>query len=83
MRAALPATKYAPPQQQEMVLRQEAREHTPRALVGRVAGSWATYCYDDPKGPVSGGNTLADAPGQRFAHRHSRPAVKAPPVPMC
>jgi hypothetical protein len=62
VRAALPATKYAPPQQQEMVLRQEAREHTPRALVGRVAGSWATYCYDDPEGPVSGGNTLADAP---------------------
>jgi hypothetical protein len=45
-----------------MVLQQEAREHTPRALVGRVAGSWATYCYDDPEGPVSGGNTLADAP---------------------
>jgi hypothetical protein len=62
VRAALPATRYAPPQQQEIVLRQEAREHTPRALVGRVAGSWATYCYDDPKGPVSGGNTLADAP---------------------
>jgi hypothetical protein len=62
VRAALPATRYAPPQQQEMVLRQEAREHTPRALVGRVAGSWATYCYDDPAGPVSGGNTLADAP---------------------
>jgi hypothetical protein len=62
VRAALPATKYAPPQQQEMVLGQEAREHTPRALVGRVAGSWATYCYDDPEGPVSGGNALADAP---------------------
>jgi hypothetical protein len=62
VRAALPATKYAPPQQQEMVLRQEAREHTPRALVGRVAGSWATYCYDDPAGPVSGGNALTDAP---------------------
>jgi hypothetical protein len=62
VRAALPATKYAPPQQQEMVLRQEAREHTPPALVGRVAGSWATYCYDDPEGPVSGGNTLEDAP---------------------
>jgi hypothetical protein len=62
VRAALPATKYAPPQQQEMVLRQEAREHTPRALVGRVAGSWATYCYDDPGGPVSGGNTLEGAP---------------------
>ncbi len=62
VRAALPATRYAPPQQQEMVLRQEAREHTPRALVGRVAGSWATYCYDAPGGPVSGGSTLADAP---------------------
>jgi hypothetical protein len=62
VRAALPATKYAPPQQPEMVLRQEAREHTPRALVGRVAGSWATYCYDDPEGPVSGGNTLEGAP---------------------
>jgi hypothetical protein len=62
VRAALPATKYAPPQQQEMVLQQEARENTPRAVVGRVAGSWATYCYDAPEGPVSGGNTLADAP---------------------
>jgi hypothetical protein len=62
VRAALPATKYAPPQQPEMVLRQEAREHTPPALVGRVAGSWATYCYDDPEGPVSGGSTLEDAP---------------------
>jgi hypothetical protein len=62
VRTALPATRYAPPQQQEMVLRQEAREHTPPALVGRVAGSWATYCYDDPKGPVSGGGTLTDAP---------------------
>jgi hypothetical protein len=62
VRAALPATRYAPPQQPEMVLRQEARDGTPSALVGRVDGSWATYCYDDPEGPVSGGGTLADAP---------------------
>jgi hypothetical protein len=79
VRAALPATKYAPPQQQEMVLRQEARGDTPRALVGRVAGSWATYCYDDPEGPVSGGNTLADAPVTETRivtadRKYSRPA---------
>lgn len=82
VRAALPATRYAPPQQQEMVLRQEAREHTPAALVGRVTGSWATYCYDDPGGPVSGGGTLTDAPvtGTRIVTADRRYSDNGPDV---
>jgi hypothetical protein len=59
---------------QETVLSREAEGDTPRPLVGRINGTWAAVCYDDPGGPVNveGGlaadrlseTRLATAPGR-------------------
>jgi hypothetical protein len=44
---------------QETVLSREAEGDTPRPLVGRINGTWAAVCYDDPGGPVNVEGSLA------------------------
>jgi hypothetical protein len=48
--------------QPEMVLTREASEGTPAAVVGRVGGDRAAFCYDGPGGPVGADGVLGPEP---------------------